>query len=324
MVCDRTISQDKTEIIDDISIVRLYWRFRFLKIPILTIKSFGEAGKQLRKFNPDIVYERYRIFGGIGTILGKLKGKRTILEVNDPTVDAPIIEGRISGLTALFAKLWERLVFMFADKIVTHHPVMVRRANRKKVKIITNGVDTELFNPKKYKKDKFEGKFVVLFLGTFAEWQGVQTIIDCAKSMEEYKNILFVFIGGKQKNTINTKFMGKVSYDKIPEYIANSDVCVYVPDNEKYLPMKKLGFYFSPLKLFEYMSMAKPVIVSDVGNLKKLVKDYRIPPNNPELLKKTILKLYKNKKLREKIGKNNRKLCEKKYEWTNIAKRILG
>jgi glycosyltransferase involved in cell wall biosynthesis len=73
--------------------------------------------------------------------------------------------------------------------------------------------------------------------------------------------------------------------------------------------------------------MGKPVIVSDSGNLKTIVKEningYRIASNSPEELSEKILKLYNNKKLRMKISKENSDECRKKYSWRKIAEKVL-
>ncbi len=326
IVCKKGKNQKKKTDIDGIEIKRMEWEGK-LKILKLFAKAPIIAFKEIMQFNPDIIYERYRIFGGYGVIVGKLLRKKTILEVNDPTIDAPYIESRINWFIKTLASLWERFVFLCSDRIVTHHKVMARRANPKKVMVITNGVDTELFDPAKYKRTKWKNKFVCLFVGTFCKWQGYDTIIKTAKEMENYKDVLFVFVGDKRKNTKNTRFLGRLPYDKIPWIIAQSDVCLYLPDVENYKPMKELGFYFSPLKVFEYMAMGKPVIVSDVGNLKKIVKNgvngYRIK-NNLHKLKNKIIYLYKHKEILKRIGNKNKDICRKRYSWREIAKYILG
>lgn len=329
LICEWEYNKKIKEKFRGISIGRVHWRTKFKSINafLLLIKGLTNSFYQIIDYSPKLIYERYRIFGGYGVLIGKLFRKKTILEVNDPTVDAPYIEKRIGFFTKLIASLWERVVFACSDKIISHHPVMVKRANQKKVQIITNGVNTKKFNAKSFERTKWKNKFVCLFVGTFAEWQGIDTIIKTASKLKRYKKILFVFAGSDGDETINTKFLGKVDYDDVPQIIANSNICLYTPDAENYLPMKKLGFYFSPLKLFEYMSMGKPVIVSNVGNLKKLIKTevngYKIKPNNSGELRDKILKLYKNKKLFKKISNNNRKECIKKYSWSKIAKEIL-
>jgi len=329
LVCEWEYDKKISEDLEGIQIRRVHWRtgFRQINPLILCVKAKLNALYHIIFFSPNIIYERYRIMGGFGVLIGKLFGKKTILEVNDPTIEAPYIEGRIGLFTKIIAGIWERLIFACSDKIITHNEVMAGRANQKKVRIITNGVDTKIFNPEKYARTKWADKFVCLFIGTFAEWQGTETILKAAELLRKNKKILFAFAGSKGDNEENTEYLGRIKYSEIPQLIANSDVCLYTPDTEHYKPMKKLGFYFSPLKLFEYMSMAKPVIVSDAGNLKKIVKNevngYRIGENNGAELASKILKLYRNKKLRTRIGKNNREECEKKYSWTKIAKKVL-
>ncbi|VVB75965.1 D-inositol-3-phosphate glycosyltransferase [Candidatus Tiddalikarchaeum anstoanum] len=330
IVCEWNNEESVKDVLDGIEVRRVYWRIsskNWLNMLVLFLKSVTNSVYQINNFSPDIVYERYRIFGGVGAVIGKLLGKKTILEVNDPTVDAPYIEKRISFTMMILASIWEYCVFKFADKIITHDKIMTKRASPKKVRVLTNGVDTELFNPEKLKRDNLNDKFVCLFVGTFAKWQGVETILKAAEKLKKYKKILFVFAGGTGENSENTRFLGRVNYNKIPQIIADSDVCLYVPDTENYEPMKRLGFYFSPLKLFEYMSMAKPVIVTDAGNLQKLVKNgingFRVKTNDDEDLVKCVLKLYKSKRLTKKIGETNRDICLEKYDWVSIAERIL-
>jgi len=329
LVCEWEYNQKISEELEGIQIRRVHWRTGFKQINplILAMKAKLNALYNIIFFSPDIIYERYRILGGFGVLLGKLFGKKTILEVNDPTIEAPYIEGRIGVFTKIISSIWERLIFACSDKIITHNEVMVRKANQKKVRIITNGVDTDIFNPEKYARTKWENEFVCLFIGTFAEWQGINTILKAAELLEKNKKILFVLAGSEGNDEDNVKYLGRIKYSKVPELIYNSDVCLYTPDTEHYKPMKKLGFYFSPLKLFEYMSMGKPAIVSDTGNLKKIIKNnvngYRIGKNNSAELASKILKLYRNKKLRTRIGKNNHEECVKKYSWIKIAKKVL-
>jgi glycosyltransferase involved in cell wall biosynthesis len=328
IICEKT-AENEPKNIGKVKIERIKWRHSsvILSQASLLFKATLTLIKKMITFRPKIIYERYRILGGYGMIIGRIFGKETILEINDPTIDAPYIEKKISKLEFIAASLWERLIFSCCKKIVCHHKSMVLRADTKKVKIITNGVDTELFNTEKFgKKTMWKNKFVCLFVGSFFKTHGYDLILEAAKIMKNYKDIIFVMVGKEMKNYDNVIFMGKVEPEKIPKIIHNSSVCFCLADKENYEPMKKMGFYFSPIKLFEYMSMAKPVIVSNEDNLTKIIKNNEngiVIKNSPKEIKKAIIKIYKNRKLMVKIGKNNREKCINNYDWKIIARDII-
>ncbi|MFH1337337.1 MAG: glycosyltransferase family 4 protein, partial [Nanoarchaeota archaeon] len=73
--------------------------------------------------------------------------------------------------------------------------------------------------------------------------------------------------------------------------------------------------------LLEAIANGLPVIVTDVGGSKELVKNNGviIQPGNEEQLKDAIEKLLSNEKLRKQMSKESLEIA-KKFTWQNIAK----
>ena len=96
----------------------------------------------------------------------------------------------------------------------------------------------------------------------------------------------------------------------------------WVSDPEKYysimdvfvLPSYSEGF---PRTCLEAMAMEKPLIVTNVGENKYIIKDgkngFMILPGNSELLAKRIITLIENRSLIKKWGKRNREIVKKSY-----------
>lgn len=80
-----------------------------------------------------------------------------------------------------------------------------------------------------------------------------------------------------------------------------------------------------PMTILESMAMAKPVVVTDVGGLSEMVINDRtglvVPPNNPELLAKGIIRILKDPVLARKMGEAGRKLIEENF---TIEKMVEG
>ena len=65
-------------------------------------------------------------------------------------------------------------------------------------------------------------------------------------------------------------FTGTVAHERMPTALAAADVGVAPFDVERHPPLR-LGFYWSPLKIFEYMASGLPVVAPALPRLRSLV-----------------------------------------------------
>ena len=79
LVCEWDFNKKIKDKIQGIDIRRVHWRTGLKKINplILFIKAINNSFYQIIDFSPDIIYERYRIFGGFGILIGKLFFKKS-------------------------------------------------------------------------------------------------------------------------------------------------------------------------------------------------------------------------------------------------------
>lgn len=133
---------------------------------------------------------------------------------------------------------------------------------------LANAVNSSLFEPlKEYQKpaDLVQGKKTLLYFGSlWGEWFDWEKIIYVA----EYCPCEINLIGGYggvpvdiQKLPKNIHFLGEKKQDTLPAYLAHSDIAL--------LPFKnsEIGKYVSPLKIFEYIAMNKPVLATPLDDI---------------------------------------------------------
>jgi len=301
------------------------------------------------KYKLDIIYERYSIPGGIGAILKILTKKPLILEVNAPEIESYVETGVISKGSLLEKSLlkWRAIQFNVADKIITTSKRIIPGSSLEpKLCVIPYGANTELFNP------IIDGRFVrkkynlgnsptIIFTGTFHRWHGLQDLVRAIPLiLKSFPNSKFLLVGdGSQFNQISNLvkdlkisnsviLTGGLPYTDIPYLLAAADVAV-APYNDSYYPiLKKFGFWWSPLKLFEYMASAKPIVTTRLGNIEQIIKHEKtgllVQPGKIDELAKAIITLLSNKKLRTKLGQEARNIVVKKYSWDSHAKKIIS
>jgi glycosyltransferase involved in cell wall biosynthesis len=68
----------------------------------------------------------------------------------------------------------------------------------------------------------------------------------------------------------NVTLLGARPHDDIPAYLAASDIAVAPFDIDAHAPLS-LTFYWSPLKVFEYMSAGLPVVAPDIPRLRAVL-----------------------------------------------------
>lgn len=229
--------------------------------------------------------------------------------------------------------------FKKIDSIIAITPweidILKKYSDETKIKIIPNGMDKLFLKKIKLnnfrKKYSINEKYLVLFFGRLNPTKGPEKLAEAAVNIStKRKDISFVFVGpdeGKEKEIReitndfkNIKILGPLSGKKnIAEMYQAADIYV--------LPSYREGL---PLTLFEAMASGLPIIASPVNGIPYEMKEFNGKEGNGffsnygdiESLEKNILYLIENKKLKDKISKNNIEKS-KIYDWNLIHKKYL-
>jgi glycosyltransferase involved in cell wall biosynthesis len=314
------------------------WQHSLIIAYSLTLMSvFVKSLKILKKINPDVVVLNYPspYTGLLGLLEGKLMKKPVVLDFNDLIAQYTINilnlkKTSFKARVLLFVQQYiaKRVQIVIAPTFFIKKYITSLRVHERKTAIIPNGVDTRDFNPHRYNISQIKtnlgldkGK-LCLYSGRLEGWAGVNIISKlCDVAMNKKLDVKFVLVGSGTLKAIpkeNAVLMGEVAYDKVPAILAIADaILIPFPNNE-------VAHAASPLKLFEGMSMQKPVIASKVSGIQDVVLDgengfLADPENVNEWIEKleTIL-TYEN--IAKKVGQNARRTVEEKFEWNCLAK----
>jgi colanic acid biosynthesis glycosyl transferase WcaI len=237
-----------------------------------------------------------------------------------------------------------RFLYRKANGIVVVTPAfkdhLIRRwqTPADKISVIENGVETSLFRPQGTNPDLrrdlgADGKFVVSYIGTMGMAHGLELIVEAATRMQHTSpEVLFLLVGeGAEKESIqslassrglaNLRFVGQQPREKIPEYIAASDVCLAL--------LKKAELFKTviPTKMLEFMSCARPVILGVEGQAQKIVVEAQagicIEPESVDELVRAVTRLAVDPELRESLGRNGRRYVQQRFSRRSTAKAYL-
>jgi glycosyltransferase involved in cell wall biosynthesis len=315
---------------------------RELKSLALNIPRFIRLVRLIQKYKPDCIINRYSIYDLSAILAGKLFNIPIVYEVNGSVIYERDIENRyyIKGL----ANWFEKQVFKQADVVTVVSNELKRyfdenRYDTSSTIVIPNGVDINKFHENvpcpAFLEDlekKWSDNVVVGFLGSLKSWHGVERMINIMpKLIQKVPKIRFLIIGdGNEREILEQKInnynisqyvhiTGFIDHKDIPGALNLIDIAV--------APYKDIKFfYFSPLKVFEYMAMGKPVVAPALGQCKELIQsNYNgilLEENTDDALMNAIQNLAENEDLRTKMGKNARKFIEKHYTWKVNAKKI--
>jgi glycosyltransferase involved in cell wall biosynthesis len=197
---------------------------------------------------------------------------------------------------------------------------------------LPTGVDTKLFCPK---EDRFGPGVIFSWIGTvYHEEMGanIRFLLDCfAEVADRYGHVSLSLAGeGKYfedarrtlpgyKHKHRVTIHAWIHPDKIPGYLSGADVGL--------LPLiqdTKFNKAKSPTKLFEYMSMAKPTIASDVGEAKNILRDQRagfLAKSKNEFVS-AMCRLAENPRLCREMGNRAREDAERYFSLDVLGKRL--
>jgi glycosyltransferase involved in cell wall biosynthesis len=300
--------------------------------------------------------ERFYNFAGAGIWLAHRRSIPSLLEVNAPLVDPPdSAKSRLDRLLLGSMRRWAVRQAKWSAAIVTPlNTTVPPEVPRKKIHELPWGANVTRFDPQvrmtrraeltalaaEYKLDT-SGP-VAVFLGSFRAWHGVAGFVEAARKLIAGGSTLsFLAIGGGPELAAlegrseewglpegRLVFTGAQPHDRVPLLLGLADIGVAPFDLSAHAPLRTFGFYWSPLKVFEYMAMGLPVITVDVPPLNGIVREGRegllYPSGDVNALVDALWGLEGDGEMRAGMGVSARERVVEHYSWQAHCKALDG
>jgi glycosyltransferase involved in cell wall biosynthesis len=274
-------------------------------------------------FAPHVIYERYSPFSAAGGLVAQRLGVPHILEVNAPLAwegahyrkqalaeAADALEQAAFGATTRLIAVSEELKTILAAQGVS--PA--------KIAVVPNGVDLERFTPDGPRWTAARPDQVVIgFVGSLRPWHGVELLARSFRQAAAVRDDLHLLVVGdgpeaRHIDRLAADLPGRVTraaavpHDEVPRLLRGMDVAV-----APYMALER--FYYSPLKVLEYMAAGRPIVASAQGQVADLLRHGEtallVPPGDTDALTAAMLQLAAGPELRGLLGAAARRAAQR-------------
>ncbi|MCK6262121.1 glycosyltransferase family 4 protein [Vibrio sp. ZSDE26] len=284
----------------------------------------------------DFVYERYSLWSHAGMTFAKAHQIPSILEVNAPLVEEQKKYRELFDEQSAI-KVTQQC-FSAASLILTVSNEVADYVNtfpeaRGKIQVLPNGVNIERFSQIHHELEPDHVNFTIGFVGTLKPWHGVERLLESFATLNHtYPTTRLLIVGdGPMRDELQSRIhqlkledvvemTGPVAPSDIAQYFDQMDVGVApYPDD--------IHFYFSPLKIYEYMAAGLPVVASNVGKISDLVNDHHhglvYSAHDIGQLTEALSYLVEHPDIARSYGQSGRQCAIQHHSWQSRVKHVL-
>jgi alpha-maltose-1-phosphate synthase len=299
-----------------------------------------------RMLRPDAIVERYYNLAGAGVIAARRLGIPALLEVNALIVDPPEVPkrrlddalGRLLGGSGPLRR-WATLQCSWAARIVTPlHTTVPPEIPRAKIVELPWGADVARFaQAAELRLAEPPACPTVVFLGSFRGWHGVLDVVRAgALLLAQGRDVQFLLVGDGPERAQAERlaaawpgrfiFAGGVPYEQVPAYLARASVAVAPFDTAAHPALRAAGFFWSPLKVFEYMAAGLPVVTTDLEPLRRIVRPGRegllFPEGDVAALARALAQLIDGPAAARAMGESARARVVARFSWERHCREL--
>ncbi len=288
----------------------------------------------------DGVYERYSLWSLAGLRFARCRGLPFVLEVNAPLAQEQqqYRELELGSVAAgIENQLWTEADAIFVPSRELAEIVRTSSGRQGRIHVTPNGVHVAAFQgPQRLREARDRSssdRFVVVFVGSLKPWHGISDLLAAFRRLSQRlpRAKLLVVGDGPMRSEVEeirhelgesrVELTGELSHDQVVERLASADVGVApYPGVEP--------FYFSPMKVIEYMASGLPVVASSIGQLETLVEPgmtgLLVEPGSPESLASALELLANDPRSSRRMGRKAQRRALRRYSWEGVARRIEG
>lgn len=309
---------------------------RFLLDGSFVVSSFFQA---LRGWRPDVILLTVPPLPVClpAALLGMVYNCPIVLNVQDILPEAAVHVGLLRNKTMIrvleglekFSYRTAHTISVIADGFVDN--LVNKGVPAQKITCIPNWVDTQFIRPLDKEENAFrkahglDGKFVIMYSGNIALTQGLETVVEAAVRLQQHPDIAFVIVGepkaiAKLQEYCNTCGVTNVHLlpfqprAKLPEMLAAADVGLIVQKHN-------VVSFNMPSKTQVLLASGRAIVASvpSTGSAAKAIEKSRggivVAPENPEALAASVLELYQNPELAERLGYQGRQFAVERYSF---------
>ena len=254
---------------------------------------------------------------------------------------------KFPGKYLISPKKWKQKEEEFikkANKVIAVSPEFIETLavrlplEKDKLVLVPNTIRKTFFEDYKVNETiikKYKSNFVILYLGDTHLRRGIQTAIAAlVKLKDTIPEIKLVIVGKNTTDIILRKqvkdlqleqfvdFEGWQNVSLFQSYILASEICI----SPLHRNLQHDVAYAN--KIFQYMSLAKPLLVSDAIAQRKLVEKVACglvhKERDFEDFSNKVVTLYKNKPLRIALGESGKKFVQNEFSWEETSKKLIN
>lgn len=225
--------------------------------------------------------------------------------------------------------LIEKLCGWLFDAIIIAEPVIGKYFPTKKTFLVRNFSSVQAFKtitpslPYQHRVNQ------LVYVGLLSEARGLFEMLNAARHAHTKMSFDFLLRGKFSPPALEHKILeayrvvykGWIEFDDIPETLYASKIGIIIPQPN---PRYKTNY---PVKLFEYMAAALPVIASKEGESATFVQESQcgilVDPRNPKEVSDAIVWLFTHPEEAQAMGERGQRLIFDKYNWENEEEVLL-